>query len=180
MLQLRIALEGVESAIWRRLLVPSGVPLARLSEIFRVAMGWTNSHLHAFTIGEQQYGMGDDDNDFPEGELDEDKFTVRAAIEDERQFRYEYDFGDGWEHQVVVEEEVITAPLELTSAVCLDGERSCPLEDCGGSHGYAHLLELVSDPGHEEHQAYMDRPTVEFDSEEFDPAITNVLLQNLR
>jgi hypothetical protein len=175
-LRLRITLEEVDPPIWRRLFVPSGVPLAKLHDIIQVAMGWTDSHLHAFTIGTTRYGM--DLDDFIEGELDEKKFTVRSAVGDERRFRYEYDFGDDWQHQVVVE-EVIKVPAELPFAVCLDGQRSCPPEDCGGPYGYANLLNALEDPGHEEHDEYIEWVGKDFDPEEFDLATTNVILQKL-
>lgn len=175
-LQLRITLEEVDPAIWRRLLVPSGIRLDKLHDIIQVAMGWTDSHLHGFTIGKQRYGMHLDD--FAEGELDEKKFTVRAAVGDERRFRYEYDFGDDWQHQVVVE-EVIRVPAELPFAVCLDGQRSCPPEDCGGPYGYANLLNAVSDPEHEEYDEYIEWIGDDFDPEEFELATTNVILQKL-
>ena len=112
-LQIRIDLEDVDPPIWRRLLVPSDIRLDRLHNVFQVAMGWTDSHLHAFTIAGKRYGMHLDD--FLEDELDEKKFTLAKAIGKERQFRYEYDFGDGWQHQTVVEEVTVTTPVGLTS-----------------------------------------------------------------
>ncbi len=175
-LQLRINLEEVDPAIWRRLLVPAGIRLDKLHDIIQVAMGWTDSHLHAFTIGSKRYGMHLDD--FAEGELDEKKFTVLKAVGSERRFRYEYDFGDDWQHQVVVE-EVIKVPAELPFAVCLDGQRTCPPEDCGGPYGYANLLNAIEDPGHEEHDEYIEWVGDDFEPEEFDLATTNVILQHL-
>lgn len=175
-LQLRISLEGVEPAIWRRLIVPSRFTLAQLHEIFQIAMGWSDAHLHAFSIGAHQYGTPDDDS--PDDELDEEEFTLRAAIGDEHRFGYEYDFGDGWQHQVVVEEEVITTPQELTSAVCLDGRRSCPPEDCGGAHRYVDLLQVISDPGHQEYDTTIEWVGNDFDPERFELAVTNIILQN--
>ena len=109
-LQLRIDLEWLDPPIWRRLLVPAGIRLARLHDVFQVAMGWTDSHLHAFTIGTKRYGMHLDE--FSQGELDEKKFTLSRAIGDERRFRYEYDFGDDWQHQVVLE-DTHTIPFTL-------------------------------------------------------------------
>ncbi len=175
-LQLRVTLEEVDPPVWRRLLVSSGISLATLHDVIQAAMGWTDSHLHAFTIGKQRYGMHVDD--FPDGELDEQTFTVRAAIGKQRRFRYEYDFGDDWQHQVVVE-EVIKVPAELPFAVCLDGQRTCPPEDCGGSYGYAELLRAIADPAHEEHAEYIEWVGKDFDPEEFELATTNVILQKL-
>ena len=89
-------LEDSHPAIWRRLIVPGGIRLARLHEIFQAAMGWTNSHLHNFEIADKRYGM--DLDEFATNQLNEKDFTVLKAIGDERRFRYTYDFGDNWEH----------------------------------------------------------------------------------
>ncbi len=175
-LQIRIDLEDVDPPIWRRLLIPSDIRLSRLHDVFQAAMGWTDSHLHAFTIGTKRYGMHLDD--YLEDELDEKKFTLAKAIGKVRQFRYEYDFGDGWQHQAVVE-DTFTDPIGLTFAVCLDGQRSCPPEDCGGAYGYADMLEAVSDPKHEEFDEYTEWLGEDFDPEEFSLATTNAILQKI-
>lgn len=176
MLELRIDLEWLDPPIWRRLLVPARIDLGRLHDVFQVAMGWTDSHLHAFTIGQARYGMHFDES--PEGELDEKKFTLGGAIGRQRRLRYEYDFGDDWQHQVVVE-DTHTIPFALNFAVCLDGQRSCPPEDCGGVPGYASLLEAISDPAHEEFDDYIEWVGKDFDPEEFSLATTNAALQRL-
>src|SRR3954469_19682891 len=117
--QVRIELMGVEPVVWRRLLVPGSVRLSRLHAMFQAAMGWSDSHLHAFEIGEDRFGMQYDD--YPDGELDESTVTVVGAIRGHGQFTYLYDFGDGWEHQVTVE-RLDRYPTGLKLAVCLDGE----------------------------------------------------------
>jgi hypothetical protein len=175
-LQIRIDLEEVDPPIWRRLLVPSGIRLHQLHDVFQVAMGWTDSHLHSFTIGTKRYGALVDDG-FSK-DLDERKFTLLQALGKEHRFRYEYDFGDGWQHQVVVE-DTFTVPFGLTFAVCLEGERSCPPEDCGGAYGYANMLEAISDPGHEEFDEYTEWLGEGFDPEAFSLATTNAILQKL-
>lgn len=175
-LQIRIDLEEVDPPIWRRLLVPSEIRLDRLHAVIQVAMGWTDSHLHAFTIGGKRYGEPVDDG-FSK-DLDEKKFTLVKAIERNRQFRYEYDFGDDWQHQVVLE-DTFTVPIGLTFAVCLEGARSCPPEDCGGAYGYANMLAAVSDPKHEEFDEYTEWLGEGFDPEEFSLATTNAILQKI-
>jgi pRiA4b ORF-3-like protein len=100
--QLRITLVDVEPVVWRRILVPAAMRVAKLHDVFQASMGWTNSHLHSFTFGDDRYGMQFDE--YPEGEIDEKQATVLRAIGEERTFSYEYDFGDGWEHEIVVEE----------------------------------------------------------------------------
>jgi hypothetical protein len=175
--QLRISLEEVRPEVWRRLLVPGAVQLSELHDVFQVAMGWTNSHLHSFTIADELYGPQDDDDS--EEELDERAVSLVEALAGEQLFHYSYDFGDSWEHSVAIEE--VTTPLRaLRFAVCLDGQRKCPPEDCGGASRYAHLLEVIADPGHEEFQFYVDWLGGHFDPEEFDLADVNARLQRLR
>lgn len=97
--QLRIHPEEVVPAVWRRLLVPGTVRLAKLHDMLQAAMGWTNSHLHSFAIGDALYGMQLDD--YPEEEIDEQEVTVLQALQDQRRFVYDYDFGDSWTHAVI-------------------------------------------------------------------------------
>jgi Plasmid pRiA4b ORF-3-like protein len=175
--RLRITLVDVEPTVWRRLLVPATVRVAKLHDIFQAAMGWTNSHLHSFTIGGELYGMHFDD--YPEEEIDEKEVTVLRAIGEHRRFSYEYDFGDSWQHEVVVEDFVRT-PRGLKHAVCIDGQNACPPEDCGGVGGYAELLEVLADPEHEEHDHLLSWVGGTFDAIFFDLAGVNVALQHVR
>jgi hypothetical protein len=174
--RLRITIEGVVPTVWRRLLVPGAVRLARLHRIFQAAMGWTDSHLHAFTVGDKCYGMHFDD--YPEDEIDETEVTVQKAVGGHRRFSYEYDFGDSWEHSVVVE-EVSRISRGLKFAVCIDGQNACPPEDCGGVHGYAELLEVLADPAHPDHDRTVQWMGGSFDATSFDLVSTNVALQQL-
>jgi hypothetical protein len=176
--QLRIRLEEVNPPVWRRVLVPGGAKLSRLHDIFQAAMGWTNSHLHSFTIGSQLYGMQFDE--YPEGELDETEHTVFVALRGGlRRFSYEYDFGDSWTHEVVIE-EVSWSPYTLKHGVCLDGQGACPPEDVGGVSGYEQFLEAIRDPLHEEHDNYLVWVGYKFDPDVFNVAAANAALQRVR
>src|SRR5438445_5197810 len=104
--QLRISLRDVHPVVWRRLLVPGSVRLSKLHQMFQAAMGWTDSHLHSFQTGDARYGMQFDE--YPAGEIDEKSATVTGALRGQRRFVYEYDFGDSWEHEVVVEATTTT------------------------------------------------------------------------
>ena len=174
---MRITLKEVTPTVWRRLLVPGGVRLARLHDMFQAGMGWTDSHLHMFRIGDAIYGSQIDD--FPEDELDERTVTVAGVLRGRRRFLYEYDFGDSWEHEVVVE-DVATAALGLKFAVCVDGQNACPPEDCGGPGGYADLLAVLADPTHDEYEHLLGWVGGPFDPEAFSLAETNIALQRVR
>jgi len=174
--QLRISLQEVRPVVWRRLLVPGSVRLSKLHAVFQAAMGWTNSHLHSFRIGDTVYGMQFDD--YPPGEKDEKSVTVVGALRDQRQFLYEYDFGDSWEHKVVVE-AITKAELGLKLAVCVDGQNACPPEDCGGAGGYLMMLDALADPSHEEHDGFLTWVGGAFDPAAFELALANIALQRL-
>jgi hypothetical protein len=145
--------------------------------MFQAAMGWTDSHLHMFRVEGAVYGMRFDD--CPEDELDETAFTVIGTVGKVGRFFYDYDFGDSWSHEVVVE-EVTAWPYGLKHAVCLDGQRACPPEDVGGVGGYAEFLEVLSDPDHDDHEHYVGWSGGNFDPERFSVAEANIALQRVR
>jgi len=172
-----IQLNDVNPVIWRRLLVPGSVRLAKLADMLIAAMGWQNSHLHAFRIGDARYGMHTDD--WPEGEIDEKTVTVLQALGDEQRFVLDYDFGDSWEHDVVIE-DLGRSHLNLAYAVCLDGANACPPEDVGGSGGYESFLTAITDPDHEEHESFLEWVGGSFDPTNFCLADVNARLQRVR
>ena len=151
--------------------------MAKLSEMLLVAMGWTNSHLHAFEVGDRRYGMCFDE--YPEGEIDEKEVTVLQALRDEQRFSYEYDFGDGWEHEVVIE-ALTWSYFGLKFGVCIDGQNACPPDDVGGAPGYAEFLEAISDPEDDEHDDYLEWVGGSFDPAGFDLGAANAALQRIR
>jgi hypothetical protein len=175
--QLRVQLKGVDPVVWRRLLVPGRAHLGKLDLMIQAAMGWTNSHLHCFRFGELTYGTQFDDN--PLDELDETAVTVAELLAEQRRFVYEYDFGDSWEHDVVVEDRTGTR-LGLKFAVCLDGQNACPPEDCGGVSGYRSMLQALGDPDDDEHDSYLAWVGGPFDPAYFELAEANAALQRLR
>jgi hypothetical protein len=172
-----IELIGVQPRVWRRLLVPGSVRLDKLHRMFQAAMGWEDYHLHAFEIGGVRYGMQFDE--YPDGELQEKDVTVITAIGANEWFTYDYDFGDSWEHQVTVH-RVWRMAKGLKFAVCLEGANACPPEDVGGSWGYEHLLEVLADPSHEEHEDLSEWVGGPFDRAAFDLALVNARLQAIR
>jgi hypothetical protein len=178
--QIKVTLNGIRPPIWRRLLVPGNVTLEKLHYIIQVAMGWTNSHLHQFIVGESYFGEPHPDYDDYIQMNDERRFRLKRITENEGfEFCYEYDFGDSWKHTLLVE-KIIDSEPEKQYPVCIEGKRACPPEDVGGVWGYEMFLEALGDPDHPEHEGYLEWVGGEFDPEEFDLEETNEILRELR
>jgi hypothetical protein len=165
--QIKVELVETEPAIWRRLLVPAGVKLPRLHDILQVAMGWTNSHLHEFLVGELHFGEpGEDFNvppiDYAAIQLIQLAPRVGSAI------RYLYDFGDHWEHLITVEDALPPESIAEPLPRCLDGARACPPEDVGGTHRYEEFLIALANPYHPEHKQWRRWAGLRFDPAAFD------------
>ncbi len=173
---LRITLLGSEPPIWRRVAVQGDVSLFELHQIIQVAMGWENYHLHEFTIKGQNYGDPDNELDLGPSIVNDKQILLQQVISRARaKFHYLYDFGDDWQHEIVVEK--ITAPEEgRRYPFCLGGARACPPEDCGGIWGYEELLHIISDPNHPEHHEHLEWLGGPFDPEAFDLETVNKLL----
>lgn len=178
--QLKIMLKEVEPVVWRRIQVRRQVRLDRLHLIIQAAMGWTNSHLHEFVIKGQRYRDSEQmDEDIDEPDMnDEEEFRLKNIVDEGDVFEYEYDFGDCWQHEIVVE-KVIEPEAGIKYPRCLDGERACPPEDCGGPWGYEELLEVLVDLEHEEYEHYHGWAGEDFDPERFDLAEVNRVLRRV-
>jgi hypothetical protein len=164
--QLRIDLKHVKPKVWRRILVPATIKLDKLHQVLQIVMGWTDSHLHQFAIGDGQYGRPDyDGTNSIESEIG---VSLKTALGGLARFTYDYDFGDGWEHVIKVE-KVFPPEIDITVPTCLDGENACPPEDVGGPPGYEDFLAALADPNHEEHQTMRNWIGGEFDPNKFDP-----------
>jgi hypothetical protein len=176
-IRLHISLIDSVPLIWRRLLIPATVRLDKLHRIFQDTMGWTDSHLHMFRMGDDVLYTSYD-HDLLQGELDERTVTLEQALGDHTRFMYDYDFGDNWEHDVAVEDKTDTR-LGLKYAVCIDGQNACPPEDCGGISGYERFREALADPNDDDHDHYTEWIGGSFDPERFDLAAVNAALQPL-
>jgi hypothetical protein len=169
--QFKITLMDIEPPIWRRIRVKD-CSLDRLHEHIQTAMGWTNSHLHQFKIDGLLYGDPDllcdgwEDETQPVSSLETQVSTIIPEDGTQMRFEYEYDFGDGWEHEILFE-GCLAAKKGAWYPVCVDGQRACPPEDVGGTFGYEEYLEALADPEHEEHESYMEWRGP-FDPEAFD------------
>jgi len=179
--QLKITLRYSKPPIWRRVVVRGDMPLDRLHHVIQVAMGWTDSHMHQFVVDGTFYGTTDPGLGASGTEtMNERKFTVAALAPTAKQrFIYEYDFGDSWEHEVLVE-KVLPPDPGFKYPVCLAGKNNCPPDDCGGIGGCYNLLEAIADPHHPEHDELKEWLNEDFEPAFFDLAAKNAALKRLR
>ncbi len=142
-------------------------------------MGWTNSHLHQFIKNRTFYTVRMQDDVFWDEmrnvEYKKMKVSDLLKLEKER-IIYEYDFGDGWEHDIILE-KILPGDSSTKYPICLTGKMNCPPEDCGGIWGYAGMLEILMQPDHEEYDSYVEWLGEEFDPEYFDVNQVNDLLR---
>jgi hypothetical protein len=178
--QIQIALKGSKPKIWRRVLIPSDMLLSDFHYVIQVVMGWTNSHLHEFIHHGISYTEPHDEMLDDLDAVDYTEIRTSDLLEKEKDtFIYEYDFGDSWEHQIVLE-KVLPATGDTQLPVCLEGKMNCPPEDCGGVWGYAELVEILKQPEHEEYESYIEWLDGEFDPEYFDKDAVNQALRGMR
>lgn len=163
--QIKISLIGAKPPIWRTVLVSSDLGLGAFHDVIQAAMGWTDSHLHQFFDNEKSYGIPDDD--FELETEDEADYKLSQLLKKEKEtLTYEYDFGDSWEHKILLE-KILPFDTHTVLPVCIKGKRACPPEDCGGIWGYEELLEIISDPEHPEHESMLEWLGGDFDPDEF-------------
>jgi hypothetical protein len=180
--QLKIILNDSKPVIWRRIVAPANLKLNRLHNVFQRAMPWTDSHLHRFLVGKAYYGMPDPEYADEPGPkmLNEKHYTLADIAPGPKSvFIYEYDFGDNWEHIVVVE-NVLPPDSAFKRVVCLAGENACPPEDCGGIHGYYRMLKILAHPKNEEHESMKEWVGGKWDAKRFDLAKTNAALKRIK
>jgi hypothetical protein len=175
--RIKVTLRHVAPPVWRRLEIPADTKLPRLHDILQMAMGWYDSHLHAFRLGRTSYGKSDPY--FPDDMENERNVKLNQLVGEGEKLIYEYDFGDGWEHEIKVEKAFAPEPCAYYPR-CTDGKRACPPEDCGGPYGYQRLLEILADPKHEEHEQMREWLGARVDAEEFDLDDINTGLRHVR
>jgi hypothetical protein len=176
--QLKVTLNGSKPPIWRRLLVPGNINLGSFHIVLQIVMGWTNSHLHQFILGRTMYGIPDDEfgGDFGLEIEDENKYKLSQLLKKEKDsLKYEYDFGDGWEHKIILE-KILPYESSVKVPSCIKGKRACPPEDCGGIWGYQDLIEVINDTSHPEHEEMLEWLGGDFDPEYFDVNEINEIL----
>jgi len=177
--QIKVTLMGIAPLIWRRIQTKD-CTLAELHDLLQVTMGWEFEHLYRFIIGGVEYAdlemaSQEDAQDACDTNLSE----ILPARNRRPRFDYEYDFGDQWMHQLVVEERF---PPEqgVKYPICVAGQRACPPEDCGGTWGYPDFVEAISNPDHRRHEEMLEWVGGEFDPERFDLESVNKTLRRMR
>jgi hypothetical protein len=169
--QLKISLAFSDPLIWRRLLVPGEISLRQLHHILQHCMGWDDIHTHRFLVGKVFYGPSENGELWEQtGERDEATYRL-AMLETDMKwcFTYVYDFGDGWEHEIELEQTLPNGQVRDLPTL-LEGEKACPPENVGGIPGYEEFLTIINDPGHEHHQRMVNW----YGAECFDPDFLNV------
>ena len=173
--QFKISLKEVNPPIWRRIQVPENYTFWDLHVAIQDSMGWWDSHLHSFTLknpvtGEkEEIGIPSDDFFDEMPMLPGWKERISKWFSTNKKAEYVYDFGDGWSHEVKLE-KILPREQKVKYPRCIEGERACPPEDCGGIGGYYNLLEIISNPAHEEYEEMMEWLGGRYDPEAFDPA----------
>lgn len=174
--QFKITLQWITPPVWRRIRVPSHYTLWDLHVAIQGAMGWEDRHLHVFRVlhpkKKERVEIGIPDEELAEMRPMLPGWEVPMALYFDKpgtRADYEYDFGDSWTHEVLLEEIVEPLPGQFFPQ-CLGGEGACPPEDCGGPPGYEQLLLALADSSHEEHADMVEWVGAGFDPAKFDPA----------
>lgn len=180
--QLKVTLAESKPPIWRRILVASDVDLGLFHNILQDVMGWTDNHLHQFTVRGVTYSAPYEDmaHGFEMDFKDESKYKLSQLLKKEKaSLTYEYDFGDSWQHKIVLE-KILPHDDSMMIPSCIKGKRACPPEDCGGVWGYENLIAIIQDPKHPEYQDMREWLEEDFDPERFDLDEINDALEAYR
>jgi hypothetical protein len=177
--QLKMTLEGIDPPIWRRIQTKD-CTLEDLHALIQVTMGWEFEHRYRFIIGGVEYAELDMVNDEEIQDVSGTRLSDVLPVQNRRpRFEYEYDFGDAWTHQLIVEERSL--PKEgVKYPICVGGQRACPPEDCGGPWGYSDFVDTITNPDHRGHGEMLEWVGGEFDPERFDLEAVNNELRRMR
>ncbi|MDO8670846.1 MAG: plasmid pRiA4b ORF-3 family protein [Dehalococcoidia bacterium] len=178
--QLKVCLREIRPQVWRRIQVSGDITLPRLHMVLQAVMGWTNSHLHMFTVDGTDYG--EPDPDFPDDVpmIDERRKRLnKLVIRRNTRIIYAYDFGDNWQHDILVEKIFRPEPWH-NHPFCLEGARACPPEDVGGVSGYRDFRRSIRHPRDPEHDSCLTWVGGAFDPEGFDINAVNRTLSGSR
>lgn len=174
--QFKITLNESIPKVWRRVLVPADYTFFDLHCAIQNAMGWTDSHLHAFYLGERRNNNritieypNPEGNDLYRGETRDERHEKISDYFNKtiKQCVYCYDFGDNWDHTVLLE-RVLPKDSKIVYPLCLAGKNACPPDDCGGVWGYQNLQKILKNPNDSEHEGMLKWLGLD-NSSEFNP-----------
>lgn len=178
-LSLKVTLNATNPAIFRIVHVPSSVTFFDLHHILQISMGWKTSHLFEFIVGIHRIGYVNPVQAF-EDLVDANEVTLNLLLPDQGLvFTYLYDFGDGWEHTVEIENLIEREPGKIYP-VCVRGQLRCPPEDSGGVVGYYEKLGVLKDKNHPNHELIKNWMGPGYKPEEFDLEKVNAELPNFK
>ena len=180
-IQLKITLQWTKPPIWRRVLLDKKTTFFELHHIIQIAMGWENYHLYEFKIDNCRIGEPNEEFNYYEASkvLDASTVTLDSIITGTKEkFDYEYDFVDGWMHQIVVE-QFLSLDSSIHYPICIAGKLNCPPEDCGGLGGFYHVLDIIKDKNHPEREEMLEWLGGQYAPEEFDKGKINNELKSL-
>ena len=151
--QLKITIKGSKPPIWRRVVVPEQFTFCQLHQAIQGAFGWCDYHLHKFEFKKPGLLIREtwEEDDLAEScgcDVLEEGTQIGTLITENPRFIYTYDFGDAWEHQILMEKEV---EYEYSYPQVLKYKGDNIPEDCGGIGGYYDLLDKLDDPEAEDH-----------------------------
>lgn len=154
--RIRIELEHIAPLIWRRVDVSLATNLRALHEIIQAVMPWQSYHLYQFAVGERDYGEPDPEDAVWGRKIYQAKGMRLGTLVDRgiTQLLYTYDFGDDWQHRVIVE-DVIDAKPGTDYPIFIDGARTAPPEDVGGPPGFMDFVEAMAKPRHPQRQDFL-------------------------
>ena len=165
--QLHLNVAECRPLIWRRLLVRESMWLSRLHDAVQVAFDWYDYQTHVFGLGELRFGNPVKREDLVI-EDDRDARLVDLGFEPQTHFTYRYDFDEGWQVDIVVE-QIGVLKKGVRYPRCIGGERAGPPEDCGGPEAYHDMLVCVQEPNTE-----LGREWLEWLGPDYDPAVCDV------
>ena len=171
---MKITLKDVHRPIWRRFVVPSNIRLDEFHNVLQTVMGWANGHLHEFEVGNarrgiQGYKPAEWIEDDWEDSLPEKDYTLESLLSEKgAKIRYRYDFGDNWEHDILLENSHYDDPDQPAPIFCIKGVGACPPEDCGSYSGFEDFCEAIANPKHPEYKELKEWYGGEYDPEHFD------------
>jgi hypothetical protein len=177
--RIRIQLDDIEPAIWRRAEVPLTASLKGLHEVIQAVMPFEDYHLFRFDVGDKRYGIPDPEWDDVRPTLDARNIRLGALIDrGVRSFAYTYDFGDDWRHTITVE-GVFAADPALDYPRFVDGARRAPPEDVGGIPGFEEFLDAMAKPRHPERKQLIAWYGKLFDADDIESETIGVRIAKL-